>query len=138
MDAANTLALQQTFERRQLPDSLTRAIMRLAACMGTPLDLIRSWSVRSGPCGSSGRTAMSVCMNRIGAATWSVSGGVVAAIGASAARSSSIVVRPSIGPIPDDPTNVMCGGSIAASLGSYSRWTRATRSATGPSMPPMT
>ena len=31
MDAANTLALQQTFERRQLPDSLTRAIMRLAA-----------------------------------------------------------------------------------------------------------
>src|SRR2546421_1347976 len=35
MDAANTLALQQTFERRQLPDSLTRAIMRLAAACTT-------------------------------------------------------------------------------------------------------
>ena len=35
MDAANTLALQQTFERRQLPASLTRAIMRLAAACTT-------------------------------------------------------------------------------------------------------
>ena len=53
-----------------------------------------------------------------GRPTRSVSGGVELAIGSRIFRSSSIGVAGAIGPAPDDPMIVMCGGMSRASFGS--------------------
>ena len=83
-----------------------------------PLRVMRSCSSRSGPYGRMGSTMISVCMNRTGAPSANVRGGVDAAMSASAARNSSTDVPGAIGPAPDDPITVMCGGIIRASFGS--------------------
>ena len=72
---------------------------------------------------------MSVCMNRIGAPSSSLSGGVDAVMGSIAPRNSPTVVVGAMGPAPEDPTRVICGGIIRASFGSKRRWTSSTRAA---------
>jgi hypothetical protein len=57
-------------------------------------------------------------MNLTGYPSWSVSGGVELAIGSRSDRSSEIGVAGAIGPAPDDPMIVMCGGMSRASFGS--------------------
>jgi hypothetical protein len=64
---------------------------------------------------------MVVCMNRIGAPKGSTNGAVDDAIGSSASRSRSTDIDGLIGPTPDDPAIVTCGGAVAASFGSNSR-----------------
>ena len=61
---------------------------------------------------------MSVCINRCGNPSANSSGGVLAAIGSSAARIRATGVSVGIAPTPDDPTNVTCGGVSRANFGS--------------------
>src|SRR5215207_1344046 len=80
---------------------------------------MRSCSSLNGPCGSSGKTTISVCINRIGAPNCSDSGAVADATAESFSRSSSTGTDPGIGPTPDDPASVRCGALYRASRGSY-------------------
>ena len=77
-------------------------------------------------------TTTVLCMKRIGGSSSTVIGGVEAATGSSAARSSASVVSGEIGPIPDEPLIVMCGGSSATIRGSNRCWISRRRSAMAP------
>jgi len=53
---------------------------------------------------------MSVCMNRCGGWKRSVIGAVSSAIDSSLSRITSTSIEGGIGPTPDEPVSVMCGG----------------------------
>ena len=72
--------------------------------------MILSWSILSGPCGSSGSTMMFVCMNLWGGWNESVMGAVSLVIGSSISRISSTLIEGGIGPAPEDPVRVRWGG----------------------------
>src|SRR5688572_27728338 len=71
--------------------------------------------MRSGPCGSSGSTMMSVCMKRIGAPSRAAIGAVLSAIGTRASSICSIRTLSGMGPTPDEPVIVTCGTDVFAS-----------------------
>ncbi len=61
---------------------------------------------------------MFVCMKRCGAPNERVMGAVSRAMGSSVSRISSTLTEGGIGPAPDDPVRVMCGGLYLDSFGS--------------------
>jgi hypothetical protein len=80
--------------------------------------MILSWSILSGPCGSSGNTMMFVCMNLCAGWNDNVIGAVSLVIGSSFSRISSTLTEGGIGPAPEDPVRVRWGGLYRDSLGS--------------------
>src|SRR4051812_2972578 len=77
-----------------------------------------------------GSTRMFVCMNRCAGPKARVIGAVVAAIGSRAFFMSSSATDGGIGPAPEDPVSVRCGGLYFASFGSYRSLIARTCSAT--------
>jgi hypothetical protein len=72
---------------------------------------------------------MSVCMNLCEGWNERVIGAVSRVIGSNLSRISSTLIEGGIGPAPDDPVSVMCGGLYRESLGSYRSLMARTRSA---------
>lgn len=96
---------------------------------GSPLVMILSWSILSGPCGSSGSTMMFVCMNRCAGRNERLIGAVSRVIGSSFSLISSTLTEGGIGPAPEDPVRVKWGGLYRDSFGSYRSLISRTRSA---------
>ena len=72
---------------------------------------------------------MFVCMNRWGGRNERVIGAVSRVIGSSFCLISSTPTEGGIGPAPEDPVSVRCGGLYRDSLGSYRSLISRTRSA---------